>query len=229
MIRRMTRIAAFGLAAASLVACDDGGESGGKTVEDPQTQMQSVQTARTSAQLGTIPVGADQAGAQGAISQVGSSIQGLVGQYQAAQAQAQAGLTAALQQGQAAQGTVNVTEGAISADVTYQTPQASVHYVLELTLADNDAGGKTYDGSFDMDFATSSAGYNIEYTYDARYNEMALDGTGCPVSGGISVAWDIKLSGANLPPQAAAAAGASNGSLSATFGPNCGDVAVTAN
>ncbi len=229
------RLMMVGLAAASVLACgDDGdGEAKATTVDDVQTQEQSVSTGRTSAQLGEIPVGADQAMAQSAISSVGNAIQAVAARHQQVKAQAQAGLTAqiaTLQQAQVAEGTVNVTENRISANVSYQGAQAAIDYVIELDIVDNDVGGKTYDGTFDMAFATSTPQYDITYDYDARYDMLALDGTGCPVSGALSITYDLTLGGSqfdNLPAAARQAFAAGSGALTATFGPACGDVAVT--
>ena len=232
-MRQLFRIATVAIAAITLTACDDSGESKPKPVEHQGTQTQSIEVGKRSADLSAMPSGADEAQAQGPISQVGSQLQALAGQYQQFQAQAQAGTnTGRLTQAQASEGDVSWDGNTLSADITYSNAQTAIHYVVSLSIADNDLGGKTFDGSFDMDFATSSAQYDVEYTYAATYGAMTLDGAGCPVSGTLSLSYALTLGGAafnNLPAAArdqlnSGAAG--SGNIIATFGPACGDVAV---
>lgn len=236
----MKHYALITVALAALTACgDDGGSGGGAApVEHEGTQTQSVETGKRTAALAELPMGADQSMAQGPISQVGNQIQAMVGQYQQYRATQQAGLTAGigqLTQAQATEGDVQWDGTNLSVDVVYNTPQASIHYVVALALTDNDLGGKTIDGTFDLDFATSQVQYDVQYDYAAAYDAVALDAAGCPVSGTLRVDYAFTLGGSafeQLPPaarQQIANGAGGNGMIAATFGPTCGEVSVAGN
>lgn len=218
------------------VGCGDDGGTKTKTVEDAQTIEQGKTTGQTSNQLATLDAGADQNQAQGPISAVGNAMLGWVNSYRAAQLGAQAqGLTAAgLGIAQTVEGEqrIEVTEDRISADVTYQSAQASVHYVVELALGKTDDGGRTIAGNFDFDLVVATAQYQVEQVFSAEYRDLTLDSAGCPVGGGITLDYHFKLSGelfdqlpADARRQVQKQAGG-KGLLEADFGPACGDVTV---
>lgn len=222
-------------------ACSDDEESKAETVESPQVTMSAKTVGETSTSLTMIPAGADQTAGQAAFSQVGSSIQLFANQYQAYKAQQAAGnnsptggLPGQLRQGQNADdGQFSFVDNHLVADVNYDSPQGSIRYVVDLTLADVD-GGRSIDGSFSLNYKGSNGGYDIDYNYDATYDAVTIS-EGCAASGTLSVDYDFKVSGDafnNLPPQAreqiANGVGGS-GTITATFGPTCADIAITGN
>lgn len=217
-------IIAFG---AALFACDDdGGSSGTSTsaVDDPATVTGGKNTAENSAQLTALGDGVDMNAAQGPISAIGGSMQQWVGSFQAYNVQQmQAGLTSSSH----AQGVneVSYENNHLSANITYSGNGADIHYAVELDIVPSDPG-HTIDGTFDMDFAIMQI-YEIDITYNGVYSALKLDGMGCPTSGSIALdyAYEVKNLPANVPAEAAGQIEQS-GSLVATYGPNCGDVAV---
>jgi hypothetical protein len=236
-MNRLIRTAAITIAATSmLIACDDDGSGGTPApVAHEGTQTQSIEAGKSASQLSAMPDGADQAQAQAPISQVGSQLQALAGQYQQFQAQGTGSAIGQLTQGQAAEGDVSWDGTTLSADVTYSSPQAAIHYVVALTISDNDLGGKTFEGSFDMDFSTSTPQYDVAYSYFASYDAVTLDGMGCPVSGTLALTYALTLGGDafnDLPAAARAqinSGAAGSGTVLATFGPTCGEVSVAGN
>jgi hypothetical protein len=235
----MTRLLMTVTAALALCACDDeGGGASTAPIEDPATVMQAQQTGQQSAALTEIPAGADQSGAQAQITQVGQSIQAFAGQHQAYKAQAMAqaaGLTAdaplgTLTQAQAAE-MFSYEDGRMQANINYDSGVASILYQVDLRIDQTDPG-HLIDGFFKMDFDVSQGMYDIQYAYDAQYGAVAFDGAGCPIGGNVAVSYSINLAGDfidSLPAEARAQleqSAAGNGRVVASFGPNCGDVAV---
>ncbi len=122
------------------------------------------------------------------------------------------------------QNEISYTDNHLSANVCYGAAQATIHYAVELDIVPSDPG-HTIDGTYDMDF-TSTQVYEVTINYNAVYEALKLDGAGCPVAGTISVDYTYEVGNVpNIPPEAAGQLEQS-GSLSATYGPNCGDVAV---
>ena len=226
-------------AALSLAACDDG-DGGASTgpIDDPATVMQGQRTGEQSASLTEIQAGADQMSAQGQITLVGQSIQAFAGQHQAFKAQqaAQSGLTAsAAPLAEAVQAQVaeefSFEDGHLRANVNYSNGMSTILYQVDMQI-DQLEPGYTLNGSFNMDFDVSQGMYDIDYVYDATYENLTFDGAGCPVGGGFSVRYAYTLSGEflnSLPPESRAQieqSAAANGTVVASFGPNCGDVIV---
>jgi hypothetical protein len=222
---------AFGLS-----ACGGDEESGGASVapvDDTNTVMAAATVGQQSTSLTTIMPGADASAGQGPITQVGSSIQSLVGQYQQVKARAMAGgaLTAQQQaQVDAAMNQFSFVDGKLTADITWSSGQAAIHYVADMTIGTTDSGS-TIDGTFDMDFSSSNGGYDVQYDYSAAYAGVTIS-AGCVTGGKVDVQYDIALGGAafdELPAEARsqiAAQNAFNGKLILEFGPTCGEVKV---
>lgn len=236
---RSLMMTAASLALCALTACDDS-EGGASTapIEDPATVMQAQRTGEQSAMLTQVEAGTDQTGAQAQITQVGQSLQAFASQHQAFKAQAMAqsaGLTATgplaeLTQAQAAE-MFSYEDGRMLANINYDSGVASILYQVDLRIDSNDPG-HLVDGFFKMDFDVSQGMYDIQYAYDAQYGGVAFDGAGCPIGGNVAVSYSINLAGEfidSLPPEARAQleqSAAGNGRVVASFGPNCGDVAV---
>ncbi len=221
------RIMVLGLTAA-LFACDDDGSSGASTspVEDPGTVMGGQATGERSAQLTTLQAGTDANGAQGPIASVGAAMQQWVGSFQAYNAQQMAASRSGLSSASRAMGDneISFEDNHLSATVSYANGQTSIHYVVELDIVPTEPGHEL-DGTYEMAFSTTQI-YEVSISYNAVYDALKLNADGCPVSGTISLDYSYDVGDVpNLPPEAAGQLEQS-GSLEATYGPNCGDVAV---
>lgn len=239
---KLEQILILSLACAFTTACGDDGGGGAttSTVEDPQTIEAGKTAASRSVELGTFTETTDGAGAQGVLSTVGSSLQAWAGRHQATQAMARSqALTAeaidAVEQAQTAN-EFSYADGRLSANINYDGAGAggtvSYHYEVELDIGETADGGRSLDGTFNIDFAVTNPQYDIAYTYDATYDAMATDAEGCAVAGSITLIYDLDISGGvfdSLPAEQRSAISGqlgAGGTLKATFGPACGDIAV---
>jgi hypothetical protein len=231
------------LAALALSACgDDGGGGGGDP--EPVTDQNTLNTGKTTAQntqsLATIQAGADTAAAQGPVTTVGSSIMTLANQYRAVKLQSMAqGLSVAgLERAQTAgeTGTITYENNHLAADLHYTvntgTSDALIDYVADLDIVPVEGGGYTFDGTFGIAYSGNSAGYDIDYDYDAAYEGLKLDTANCPIAGSLSVDYALSISGGALDMLPAASRAqiedqiGGEGNITLTFGPNCGDVSA---
>lgn len=245
--------------ALALAACgDDESETKPKEVTDTQTVDQGKSTGEKSLAVAQLMPGADSAAAQGPVTQLGSSLQAFIGRYQQVKAQAaagqqpeggqpaggqpaagqpglpagagMAGLTAA-HFAQAVENTFTYEDGHMSGDLTYDSVGTSIHYTVDLDIAQEETS-VTMSGSFSLDFTSTQATYEVTYDMDATYDALKFE-SNCPVGGGFTVTYSISVGGAafeNLPPEARAQAEkgiGGGGTVSATFGPGCGEVAVS--
>jgi hypothetical protein len=231
---------AMGVAAAlSLAACgsDGGGGSDPEPVTNQQTLDLGKSAAQTSSSLAGIQASAGAQGAQGAIGDVGNGIMQVANQYRAAKLQAQAmqqGLRVATaeQAEEATEDTLTFENNHLSASLHYDMATIRYDYVADLDILPQDGGGHAFDGTFSIHYQGSSSGYDIAYAYDATYDALTLDGAGCAVGGSLSVDYDLSVSGGALDQLPAAQRAqiedqiGGGGTITLTFGPNCGDVAA---
>ncbi len=203
---------------------EDSSESAGEPIEDQATIDRGKDTAQTSQTFTTLEEGMDDAAGKGPITSVGGAIQAWVGQHQASKAQAQAmslGLESAMQAQVAEGGTYSFENGHLSADLTYNTPQAAIHYAAELDIGEN-----TLDGTFDLDFSASQAQYEIAYDYAVTYEGVVFTAE-CATAGTIKVDYAFEVGGAlldNLPAEQRAMIAdqvGGEGHIEATFGEGC--------
>lgn len=233
---RFTRTALIATSTLTLVACDDEGGGGAKTsaIEDPATVQAGQTTGQQSVALTQVQPAAGAEGAQAQFTQVGNALQGFVNQHRAFKAQqmaqAQGGLSA-IEQAQTAENSFSYEGGHLLATVNYADGMTSLVYNVDLQIDAID-GGTKIEGVFAIDLQTSQSNFDLDYDIDASYAGFQLDAAGCPVAGVITADYSIAVGGAfldSLPPEAraqAAAGQAGNGRIVASYGPNCGDVAV---
>lgn len=241
--RASMSVSSLVLATLCLSACGDddgGGAKAGKPVDNPQVTQSASNLGSTSTEMASIST--EPAAGQATINQVGTSIYAFAGAHQSfkAQAAAGAGLTAALTQAQVDEnnGTYSYENGRLQASFTYSGASgggisSDVRYEVDLTITEAE-GGQTIAGDFSLDLEIVQPQFNLSYLIEATYDDLTLDSAGCPVGGGITVNYDIELGGSqfdSLPPQARDqfANAYKGGVVAATYGPNCGDVAVAGN
>lgn len=218
---------------------DDGGDGGSTTtIEDQATVEQGRMTGQSNSALTALPDGVDASSAQAPISQVGQAIQALAARHQqwkamSAAGAAQQGLVGQLEQAQSAEtGEVSYVDGHLQANIVWSSANADIHYRVDLQISPIETGGYTLDGTFGLAFSASTAGYDISYDYDAQYDALTLDATGCPIAGTLTLDYAVELGGDlfnQLPPEARAQVEAQNaggGRIQAEYGEACGDVVV---
>lgn len=241
--RNLFSVSAVLFGALCLSACGDddgGGAKADKPVDSPAVTTSANALGQQSSAFTSISTEAGTG--ESTISQVGNSVQLFANSHQSykAQAAASSGLQAAeqglsvIEQAQAAgEGTYSFDGSHLVASFQSDGGSAggsyTIDYNVDMTIAD-----RVISGDFSLAFAFNNGQYDIDYAYDATYDALTLDEAGCAVAGGFTVNYDIAISGGifdMLPAEARAqvAAAYQGGVVAATFGPNCGDVAVTGN
>jgi hypothetical protein len=237
----------------AFTGCGDDDEGGGETtVDNPQTTMASQTTAQKSAALLQIDDTVDANAQQQQIHEVGTSMNGLVGAFQAAKAQDDAGSAAGSLPdgvpgsipGALTSATFNqmqgltYTDGNISGGFSFDQAGTSYAYVIDLTFG-GEEGAQTIDGTFNVDFSTTQ-GVSLDYDLDASYSAFTVDGAGCAVGGSITVNYsiDVASDGGTVPGggenplgdvEIPGGAVSQSGSVTAAYGPDCGTVTVSGN
>jgi len=227
-MKKFTLLVAFGL----LAACGGDDEPETKEISDPQVEMAAENTGKTSLTLTALPPGADEAAGSQAVTLVGNSITAFASQHQSFSATQAQTLKQALESPadnhDGDQIEFSYVNGRLLADINItSSPQASIRYKADLTINIQGADSTltaTIDGTLNINVTSGAEGFTSSVIYDGKFTGLKFDAAACasdPISGKITVDYDVQSGGANIP-------GTSLGGLvEAVFGPGCGDLTVT--
>jgi len=124
-------------------------------------------------------------------------------------------------------GTVTINGDSIVVDLTIVTTgggtgDQTFTWSGDVTVANNTAGQTTIDGWLKFSVETNQGGSSVTYDVSIDYVGILMGNTGCPTAGTMSI--DVSVDMPNVPSGYAP----DFPSVEITFGPACGDVAMTA-
>ena len=116
-------------------------------------------------------------------------------------------------------GSIRRSGDTLTFDLTYDVASSgfNFHWAMDghLTVTSALVDGEVHAHG-DADVSSDGRTYNVGWDFDVDYNQIGLDGSGCPISGSLTAEIQYTVSGAQ--------SGSYRAAATASFGPTCGAV-----
>lgn len=225
----MKKICLFALVSAALAlgACGDDGPSTAP-IDDPTVTQTGTASGTSSLGLAGLPPGTGEDEGTRVVTTVGNALTSFGSSHQGYAATQ--GQDHARKDDSAGEIEYSYENGQLRARIQMATPQGTIDYRADLTINIEGADAtlrSTLNGTLRIAVAQDAGGFQTTVNYDGRFDDITFDAAACadsPISGRITVDYDVQTSGAGLPGGSSGVA--VSGLVRATYGAGCGDIQI---